>query len=386
MKIVHLCLASFYPEHHSYQENLLPKFHKKIGYDVEVIASTQDFDTHGNAVYSSTIGTYYNEYNIRVTRLAYLYSNSVFKKIKKYTHLANVLARSKPDILFIHGCQFLDIFTIVHYLKKHPGVKVYVDNHADFSNSARHWLSKNILHKILWRICAHAIEPYTTKFYGTLPARVEFLKDVYKLPAAKCELLVMGADDEMVEKATKPEVRAKIRAQYGIAPDDFLIVTGGKINHHRPETLHLMQAAKRITTFPLKLLIFGAVSSELQTTFNAYCDNQKILFVGWQRGLQTQQIMAGADLLVFPGLHSVMWEQAVALGVPCLFKQIAGFGHVDVGGNALFLKDVSVTGISEALLKILSDPTQYAHMKKIAQEKGLQIFSYHQIAKRSIEA
>ena len=47
MKIVHLCLASFYPDNYSYQENLLPKFHKELGYDVEVIASTQSFDEYG---------------------------------------------------------------------------------------------------------------------------------------------------------------------------------------------------------------------------------------------------------------------------------------------------------------------------------------------------
>ena len=71
MKVVHLCLGSFYPDNYSYQENLLPKFHKELGYEVEVIASTQSFDEHGKVCYLPKAGTYQNEYDIKVTRLPY---------------------------------------------------------------------------------------------------------------------------------------------------------------------------------------------------------------------------------------------------------------------------------------------------------------------------
>ena len=47
MKIVHLCLGAFFPDNYSYQENMLPKFHKKQGFDVEVIASLETFDKDG---------------------------------------------------------------------------------------------------------------------------------------------------------------------------------------------------------------------------------------------------------------------------------------------------------------------------------------------------
>ena len=34
---------------------------------------------------------------------------------------------------------------------KNPNVKIFVDNHADFSNSATNWLSLEILHKKIWK-------------------------------------------------------------------------------------------------------------------------------------------------------------------------------------------------------------------------------------------
>ena len=50
MKVVHLCLGSFFPDNYSYQENMFPKFHKQLGYDVEVIASLVSFDKNGKCV------------------------------------------------------------------------------------------------------------------------------------------------------------------------------------------------------------------------------------------------------------------------------------------------------------------------------------------------
>lgn len=55
MKVVHLCLGSFYPDNYSYQENLLPKFHKELGHCVEVIASTQSFDENGKVCFLKNI-------------------------------------------------------------------------------------------------------------------------------------------------------------------------------------------------------------------------------------------------------------------------------------------------------------------------------------------
>ena len=47
MRILHLCLANFYIDNYSYQENMLPKYHKMMGHYVSVIASKVSFDENG---------------------------------------------------------------------------------------------------------------------------------------------------------------------------------------------------------------------------------------------------------------------------------------------------------------------------------------------------
>lgn len=384
MRIVHLCLGSFFPDNYSYQENMLPKFHKQQGNHVEVIASLATFDENGKPTYMEHGGTYQNEYDIKVTRLEYRKPLKIYHRMKRYIGTYAALEAAKPEILFIHGCQFMDMDIVVRYLKKHTGIRVYVDNHADFSNSATNWLSKNILHKIFWRHTAQMVEPYTTKFYGVLPARVDFLKNLYKLPPEKCELLVMGADDDLVEAAEKPEVRREIRSKYHIAEDDFLIMTGGKIDQFKTQTLLLMEAVQKIKNPKVKLIVFGSITTDLKEKVNALADGEKVQSIGWIQAKDSYQYFAAADLVVFPGRHSVFWEQVAAQGIPMLCKKWDGTTHVDVGGNVRFLEKDSADEIQVAIEELLNQPEKYQQMKRVAAERGKRTFLYSDIAKRCI--
>jgi hypothetical protein len=51
MKVVHLCLGCFYIDNYSYQENMLPKYHKLAGHEVSVVASLVSFDKMELLVY-----------------------------------------------------------------------------------------------------------------------------------------------------------------------------------------------------------------------------------------------------------------------------------------------------------------------------------------------
>ncbi len=281
MKILHVCLNGPFTDGWNYQENLITKYHKKLGHEVIVVTSQWIWNPKGELEICLK-PDYINGDGVRIIRLQMKGKNDFDKKFRRYKDVYKVISSLKPNLIFIHGCQFLDIKYIAKYVKLHPNVKVYVDNHADFSNSARTFLSKNFLHKVIWRYCAHLIEPYTTKFYGVLPARVDFLKDVYKIPEEKVELLVMGADDEKVEEARNPNVRKEIREKYNIKPEDFLIMTGGKIDNAKKQTLLLMEAVKRIEMENVKLIVFGSVINDLKEEVNKLVDGDKVQYIGWQ--------------------------------------------------------------------------------------------------------
>lgn len=383
MKILHVCLANFYIDNYAYQENMLPKFHKLSGHEVTIIASMESFDKNGNACLLEKSGEYINEYGIPVIRLNYRKPVKVNRLLRLYEDWYHHLARIKPDIIFIHGCQFLDIKVVTKYLSQNRDVKVFVDNHADFSNSAKSFISRNILHKLIWRKCANIINKYALKFYGVLPARVDFLINVYKIPPNKVKLLVMGADDEKVSEARQPGVRKIIREKYSISEDDFLIITGGKIDNYKKQTLLLMQAVNNIDNPKLKLVVFGSIVEDLQKSVYELC-NERVKYIGWVNASDVYKYFAASDLVVFPGRHSVFWEQATGLGVPMVVKYWEGTTHVDLGGNCKFLYSDSVSEITDIIKQIVEDSELYEKMKTIASTKGMEVFSYRKISERSI--
>lgn len=384
MKILHLCLASYFPDNYSYQENMLPKFHKEAGHDVEVITCLQTFDENGKMYYMKKGCTYQNEYDIKVTRLDYKKDNAFYKRFKRYKGTYEQIVAANPDIIFVHGCQFADVDKVKKYARLHKNVKVYIDNHADFNNSAMNWVSKNILHKIIWKHFAKSVSKYVTKFYGVLPSRVNFLIDVYGLSPQQVELLVMGADDTEIERSVKNNSRDKKRAEYGFSDDDFVVMTGGKIDRKKLQTLYLMQAVNEIDNDRLKLVVFGSVIDDIKEEFNALLSD-KIKYIGWVKSGESYDVYSAADLVVFPGKHSVYWEQVAGQGIPMLVKYMDGITDVDLGGNMRFLYNDSKEELKKNISEIANNPEIYNEMKRVAVEKGIDTFSYRNIAKRSIE-
>ncbi len=381
-KIVHISLNSLFTDGWSYQDQLLTKYHKKMGMDVTDITSHWVNDDKGNVVWDDRC-EYVNGDGVKVIRLSMKGKDEFTKKLKRYEGLTQTLEKEQPDILFLHSVSFQDITVVVDYVKKHPEVTVYADNHADFSNSATNFVSKNILHKIVWKHYAKKLVPYTTKFYGVMPARVDFLREVYGLPEEKLELLVMGVDDDEVPKALAKETRSEIRKQYGIAEDDILIITGGKIDMAKRQTVTLMKTVNKLANPKIKLIVFGSVVDELKDAVNEQCSDN-CQYIGWIDSNRTLEYYGSADLVVFPGRHSVFWEQVVGIGKPMICKYWNGTTHVDLGGNVKFLYEDTEEELEKVITSVLNSPEEYNNMKQIAETKGMRAFSYSQIAKQSM--
>lgn len=383
MKIVHLCLYGPVMDGWNYQDNLLTKYHKKMGNDVTIIASKWIWGKNNKLEYFDRTN-YYNEDGVKVIRLDIKKGKTVLSKFKRYSNIIKTIDNEKPDILFIHNAAYLDILKVVRYIKNNKSIRVFVDNHNDFSNTARNIISKYILHMGIWRIHYKLLEPYVEKFYGVLPARVDFLRDVYGINRKKTELLVMGVDDEQANKWSDVHFKKSFRRKYNIYENDFLIVTGGKIDAFKTQTLLLMEAIKNIDRDNVKLIVFGSVDECLKDKVKKLCYKNKIQYIGWIDSLDSYKYFSIADLVVFPGRHSVFWEQVAGQGIPMVCRYWSGTTHIDVGGNVKFLKEDKVDIIQKKIEEIINDKILYRNMKNIAKNKAMGKFSYKEISKVSI--
>lgn len=382
MKIIHLCLNCFYIEGLEYQENVLPRKHKQLGHDVYIISSTFSFTSDGKRA-DRDVGEYYNSDGIQVTILPYKSENKYTIAFGLYANLLETIEQIAPDIIFVHGIHFLSMLDVVAYKKDNVNVKIFVDHHTDFINAPiRSWKERLITFGF-WRFFVQRIARHVEYFWGVTPLRVQYLRDVYKLPWSKVGLLIMGGDESKINFEDQSEIRNYLRTKFGISISDFLIVTGGKID--RLKNIHLlMKAVAELTSMNIHLVVFGQANDEMIPEIDFLSQDEKITNIGWIPSDQAYDWFLTSELAVFPGTHSVLWEQAVACGIPCVFKYWEGMTHVDVGGNCKFLYQDSVEEIKETILEIANNQKQYEQMKTIAINKGIPQFSYLEIAKKSL--
>ncbi len=118
MKIIHIVPNAPYNDYWGYQDNLLPKYHKKLGHEVTVI-TTNTMHKDGKIV-ETDCGEYFLNDGVRIIRMKYKdYLCKKITGIKTHLPVYKVLLSLKPDFIFYHGLISTTIFDVVRYKKKY---------------------------------------------------------------------------------------------------------------------------------------------------------------------------------------------------------------------------------------------------------------------------
>lgn len=382
MTIVNITPAAPYNDYWGYQDNLLPKYQKKLGHDVTVITTNLMHQDGGITEIAP------NDYRLndgeRIIRLKYKqYPVSVLTKLFSKLEIYELLKSIRPDFIFYHGLISNTIFDVIRYIKKdNPQCVLVQDNHFDYNIGSHSTGLKKLLGRGYFRFINRLANPYVSRVYGVTPWRKQYAEDYFRIPPEKTDVLIMGADDEKIDFANREQIRSDIRNQFGFTEDDFVIVTGGKIDRNKKTTL-LMEACRN--TDHVKLLIFGNVKEDVKQEFDEILsESENITYIGWIDADQVYNYFFASDLVFFPGQHSVLWEQACACKVPCVFEKWEGMEHVNNGGNSDFVSPVTVESLREKIRE-LKYTDKYAKMKQIAESDKTDIYLYSRIAEKSLE-
>lgn len=380
MKIIHVAPNAPYNEGWSYQENILPKYQAKLGHDVCLIVTNQEH-RNGQLEETACVESVTKD-GFRVIRQKQERIRiPVLKRILTKMDVYNILERERPDFIFYHGLVSATIFDICRYKQKiNPACVIVQDNHLDENIGFKMNGWKSGILKTVYSTIFHMTKKHIAKVYGVTPWRAEYAQKFFGVPADMTDVLIMGADDEKIDFSHREEIRTSIRKQYGIADNDFLIVTGAKIDARKKIHL-LMEAVNKMEG--AKLLVFGNVLDDIKDEFVKQLSD-KVQWAGFIPADEAYNYFFAADLAMFPGQHSVLWEQACACKVPCVFARWDGMEHVNNGGNATFIDDVSVEGVKHCITGLMWTDTYYA-MKATAESEKTDIYLYSNIAKKSLE-
>lgn len=382
MKIVHLCLQAPYNDYWGYQDNLLPKYHKKLGHDVTVITTNTMHE--GTKLVTIDTADYTLDDGQRIIRLDYVhFKPNKLSNAYRYFKIYDLLCDIRPDFIMVHGLGNISVLQVKKYvLRVNPQCTVIADNHLDYNiGKLKETFTNNLLFKS-YKFLNKYVQGIYAKVYGVTPWREAYARDVFGIDPEKTDTLIMGADDEKIDFANREEIRKLIRSEHNVSDNEFLVVTGGKIDLKK-KIHYLMKACREIPK--VKLLVFGNVADDVRDEFNKLLeDGDNIIYIGWINADKVYDYFFAADLVFFPGQHSVLWEQACAAKAPCVFERWEGMEHVNNGGNSDFVSPVSVESIKAKIEELLFTE-KYNQMKAVAESDNTGIYLYSNIAKKSLE-
>ena len=275
MKILHVAPLSPYNIGWSYQDNLLPKYQRKLGHDVYVIVSPFENTSDGKVDVGE--GTITLDDGIKVYRRRRWLGNGPLGKAVSLTKIKDILNEYKPDFVMVHSLMTLSIFQVIKYKKKNPHCVIIQDNHLDENIGKRKNKILTDIFYFYWKLINKLSKKYVSRYYGVTPWRQDFLVNRFGIEKEKTDLLIMGADTDEINFSQKDALYAAYHKKY--CPDgEMLIVTGGKIESNKK--IHLLMKAMK-SALNMKLLVFGTVAEEYTKKIQNSI-NENVIMVGWK--------------------------------------------------------------------------------------------------------
>ena len=390
MKIIMLC--DFYKEGLEYQENLLTKYYVKHGHNVTVITSTFEsvFDYYAGKHDNSIPEKDFQHNGARIIKLRFAYNFG--NKIKKFTSIFGILESIRPDLIYIHDIM-PNMLEGVKYIKRNPDCKMIMDYHADYSNSGKNWLSLKILHGFIRkRFFLDRSRKYISKIFPIVPTGFTFLNEIYGISVEEMELLPLGADVDLAEVVKANQDGLLIRKKFNIPDDAFVIFTGGKLSP-RKQTHLLIEALNSIKSkTDIYLIIVGDSSEENQSYKKRYrslaAKNKNIYFLGWLNNEQIYKCMDASDISVFPASQSIMWQQAISMGLPLICGDTGGqsISYLNKYNNIIILEKEDITSkkIQEEILKLKNDSKKISIMKNGAEKITKEMLNWNILIQKTL--
>jgi len=225
---------------------------------------------------------------------------------------------------------------------------------------------------------------YACVFYVTPPRKTYAICE-FGFSERMLKPLWMGADFEALPYEKKPVLRALIRKKYGIPIDANVMVLAGKLDAKK-RPAELAEAFCRLDRRDWWLMYVGSMDPDIRTQVEqAAGETARLVFTGFLSGAEVLEHIAASDLAVFPGAHSVLWEQTVCLGVPAVFyEEVEGDASHLSNGNALFLHRGDAREILDCLNRLCFNESMLVRMGKQAREYAEKNLSYEKTAEKAL--
>lgn len=377
MKILYLKLTGGYREDYTYQENILPEKMKQLGNEVHLFISTRSKNDDGSRIFIKN-REYVNSFGIRIKTIPFKKNKKgLYEKLGVFDNLYRYIESVGPDFIFVHGFQFLSVLTLLRYKKKNRDVTIVADNHLDHIIAPLDTIKRKLLQKVLFRYIAKKLSRVVDFFYGASPLRADYLVKMYKINPAKIKILNQGGDEEIIQSFTHKTERARLCEQLRLDDKKIIVSFGAGNIDDKKRLFPLLASISKNENF--ELVLFGSFNKTTYLKCKSLLNNRRIHFLGNIKNESIYKIFIASDIAVFPGNHSVLWDQAASCGTPIMVNRVRGMDYFDYGGNCIYLTDGSTEEINNKLDNLCFEKL---NKMRIIAETAQKKFWYINIAKK----
>lgn len=378
MKIAHLCLSNYYVDGFSYQENELVRQHVIDGHDVVVITSTETIDLRGKIAYCAP-STYIGTDGARVIRLPYSrwLPHALMRKLRIHPNVFTLLEAEKPDVILFHSLCGWELLTVKRYKNKYPKVRIYADSHEDFNNSARTFISRNLLHRIYYRTVLHRALGTLDKILCISVETISFVRDFYGIPENMLEFFPLGGivyDDDCYQR-----VRHQTRERLNLSANHVLFVQSGKMDKSK-KVLETLSAFTELEDANSRLVLVGSLLDEIADQANKIINkDSRIQFLGWQSPDNLRELLCGADVYVQPGTQSATMQMGLCCRCAVILDNVPSHKPYMCNNGWLVNDDLQLTkAMGSAIINLNITREMGANSGALAK----QLLDYKKLASR----
>lgn len=384
MKILHID-ESFHTQY-GYHTAPLAKMQARQGHEVTVITVPADklypvFSEFGDNTPAKKILEYDREfeqrYNVKIVRvpiIRYISGRAVYKR-----DVFNKIKEIDPDVILCHNT---DSLIAIKLIMKKPRYPVLYDSHM------LAMASKNKLYKLYRVVYRLFITPRIKSLNLTIIRTQDdpYLNECLGIPKKQTPFISFGTDTQLF--SPNEEVRRKIRREYGIGDNDFVVVYTGKLTEAKGAEFFANAIKKKIKTDIYDNVIFlivgnttGEYGNKIDNLFSQ--SENRIIREPAQKYVDLPPFYQVADLSVFPKQCSMSFYDAQACGLPVVFED----NGVNIGrskaGNAITFHSGDAEDFAAAISKCANmDKLKYGTMRKNSIEYIKKSYDYTDIAEQ----
>jgi glycosyltransferase involved in cell wall biosynthesis len=178
-----------------------------------------------------------------------------------------------------------------------------------------------------------------------------------------------------------PQMRAALFAEFGITPENRLLVAAGYFIREKGFS-YLLKAMDRISEIRddvhLILVGDGPVEEELKTEADQLNLNDRVHFAGLR--LDVDRFMSASDAVIVPSIWQepagLVVVEAMATGRPVIASKVGGIPeYLEDQTCGLLVPPCDPASLADGIIRILSDPELADRMGKTGRRRAEQFFS-----------